>query len=626
MIQAIFYARFFPKEGTKIVAQSPPGSIVPVPLPEGTNGPLNKKPCLFDFSVLQEYIIPRKAFCNRFITVNDPDGKYVILGYPVSIPDPRYDRNEFIFNFGLVISCDVVDQIPYERVVRRLAATFAEMEKQDGYLSQDAATRGGAVAVHGYGNGGGRWVDGDGNEMVSMRRPIESLLEIVKEDLNNYGECMIPIDDANTINMKLFPHHVNPPEVKGWHVPVAKMKFADVVDPTWDLTLQRVVAHIDGVSDVRRIALASGVSLELTQLALRHLLYYDTILLLDMFFFGACYAPRPGIHDFIANVGGMVDECANYVCVGPIDPSPGNNSNNNNSNPSTGTGPSPSTSSTADRLRSVSGTSATFNNNNLLSTSASTRYNPSHLHRSPSDNRDPSPYSSQHHLSTVHECGGSKPSTSPSNNHNNQNNNNHSPPSSSSPPGKPAPPKDGYRISNYMLIKLMTTFCVGKTVAEWLKGHMDSGFDVLRYVDVRRLVQFGVIKGCLYRVHKYVISKQYLAALATGLARPLSPSAQTGRGEEKGVAVPGGHYDTYRDPNGSHHQGGHGGGGGKGSTKQKVMATTMTKASGDPLQKYMDGRHCFDQIMTERNMTDAEIMDKLRNFPVPAGDLTVLYR
>ncbi|KAK3497753.1 nitrogen permease regulator 2 [Neurospora hispaniola] len=621
MIQAIFYARFFPKEGTKIVAQSPPGSIVPVPLPEGTNGPLNRKPCLFDFSVLQEYIIPRKAFCNRFITVNDPDGKYVILGYPVSIPDPRYDRNEFIFNFGLVISCDVVDQIPYERVVRRLAATFAEMEKQDGYLSQDAATRGGAVAVHGYGNGGGRWVDGDGNEMVSMRRPIESLLEIVKEDLNNYGECMIPIDDANTINMKLFPHHVNPPEVKGWHVPVAKMKFADVVDPTWDLTLQRVVAHIDGVSDVRRIALASGVSLELTQLALRHLLYYDTILLLDMFLFGACYAPRPGIHDFIANVGGMVDECANYVCVGPIDPSPSSNN--------TGTGAGPSSSSSSDnyhRLRSVSG-STTFHNHNPsnLSTSASTR----HSHLSPfglgpggGSDRDPSPYA-QHHLSPVHER---KPSTSPRNPSSNIH-------TSSSPPSNKPPPPNGYRISNYMLIRLMTTFCVGKTVAEWLKGHMDSGFDVLRYVDVRRLVQFGVIKGCLYRVHKYVISKQYLAALATGLARPVSPSdtgTGTGRGKsgrgygegemgrEHKVAVPGGHYDTYREP------GSHGGPGGKGSNNKKMAM--MMKASGDPLQKYMDGRHCFDQIMTERNMTDAEIMDKLRNFPVPAGDLTVLYR
>lgn len=83
--------------GTKIVAQSPPGCIVP----EGS-GP-QRKPCLFDFDVMQEYIIPRKAFFNRFVAVNEPEGKYTVLGLPVAIAHPKYQRNEFIFNFGLVV-------------------------------------------------------------------------------------------------------------------------------------------------------------------------------------------------------------------------------------------------------------------------------------------------------------------------------------------------------------------------------------------------------------------------------------------------------------------------------------------------------------------------------------------
>jgi hypothetical protein len=244
--------------------------------------------------------------------------------------------------------------------------------------------------------------------------------------------------------MKLFPHHPQPPVVKGWQVPVAKTKLTDIVDPTWDLTLQKVIAHIDGVSDVRRIAHAANVSLDLAKTALRHLLYYDTILLLDIFFFGACYALRPGIHDFIRNLDGMVDECAAYV--------------------SHGRG----------------------------------------------------------------------------------------------------------RVSNYHLIKLMSTFVQGRTIMEWLKGHQDAGFEVLRYVDVRRFVQFGIIKGCLYRVHKYVVSKQYLAGLASGQSRPM----------------PG----------------------------------------GDPLQKYIDGCHHFEQIITEQNLTESEIMEKLKTLPVPKGDLTVLYQ
>ncbi len=126
------------------------------------------------------------------------------------------------------------------------------------------------------------------------------------------------------------------------------------------------------------------------------------------------------------------------------------------------------------------------------------------------------------------------------------------------------------RLSNFQLVKLMTSFCAGRSVLEWLRAHHDAGLDVLGRVDVRRLVQFGVIKGCLYRVHKFVVSRQYLAALATGQARP----------------VPG----------------------------------------GDPLQRYADGQHCFDQIVTEQNLTDAEITEKLKTMPVPAGDVIVFYR
>ena len=154
------------------MAQSPPGCIVASP--DAPNG----KPPLLDFDIIQEYIIPRKAFFNRFSTVNSPDDKYSVLGFPVSIPNERYHRNEFLFNFGVVIESDA-DQIPYERLVRRLAVTFAEMERQNGYLSTDGTAKAAEEGLLPIELGG--------------RRPIESLLEIIKEDLNNYGECMIPI-------------------------------------------------------------------------------------------------------------------------------------------------------------------------------------------------------------------------------------------------------------------------------------------------------------------------------------------------------------------------------------------------------------------------------------------------
>lgn len=73
-----------------------------------------------------------------------------------------------MFNFCIVIGTDV-DKVPYEAVVRRLASTFTEMEVQNQFLSLE------------------------GGSNSQDRRSIAALLEIIKEDLNNYNECMIPV-------------------------------------------------------------------------------------------------------------------------------------------------------------------------------------------------------------------------------------------------------------------------------------------------------------------------------------------------------------------------------------------------------------------------------------------------
>lgn len=73
-----------------------------------------------------------------------------------------------MFNFCIVINAGD-DKIPYEAVVRRLASNFTEMEIQNQFLSQEDISN------------------------SQDRRSIAALLEIIKEDLNNYNECMIPI-------------------------------------------------------------------------------------------------------------------------------------------------------------------------------------------------------------------------------------------------------------------------------------------------------------------------------------------------------------------------------------------------------------------------------------------------
>lgn len=384
--------------------------------------------------------------------------------------------------------------------------------------------------------------------------------------------------------------------MRGWHVPVPKMKLAEIVDPTWDLTLQKLIPHIDGVNDVRRIAWLADVSLPLTQTALQHLLYYDTILLLDMFFFGSCYAPRPGIHDFIANRDGMVDECAAYVCLGGIAPSEGmsNDSGSGTETPSAG----------ADTGAATATTTAPTAIPNILTESKPTE--------------DAAPTAQQQQEKQP-------------------------PANTTAAPPQPSiltPPQQ--RLSNYQLIRLMTTFCVGRSVMEWVKLHTDAGLPVLRLVDVRRLVQFGVIRGLLYRVHRYVVSKQYLAQLATGQARSTIPLV---RGDDEGNGTRnnnrGGRAGGLAVDNGLAM--GANGRDGKRLAEGRSGRTTPAPADAagvgrgrgavagngngrDPLQKYTDGCHSFDQIITEQNLTTAEIVEKLRGFQTPAGDLTVFYR
>ena len=206
--------------------------------------------------------------------------------------------------------------------------------------------------------------------------------------------------------------------------------------------MKKVILKIDGIRDVRRIAHIADVDLELAKIAIQHLLYYDTIIMLDLFLFGNIYAPTPEMKDFIDNKDGMQEECNKYVCI------------------------------------------------------------------------------------------------------------------------------NGPKLANFYLVRLFTTLCTSRTLKEWIFMHNYQNFQLMNYVDIRRFIQFGVIKGLIYRIQKFAISSQYLASLVTGESQP---------GGESNM-----------------------------------------------LQKYTDGCHCFDQVIVEQNMGDEKIMAELRKFP--KCDVEIIYR
>ncbi|KAI9785992.1 MAG: Nitrogen permease regulator 2 [Geoglossum umbratile] len=274
MIKAIFYCQFLARQGPKVLHQVPAGSVTPQP---------GQPPPLIAFPTLSTLLIPRHEFCNRLLTTTTTTKpSYRILSYPVRIHNPqKYERNDFIFNFAIVLD-EEADMPSYKAGVVKLAGVFRQLEEEGSVLSK----------------GGGE--DGGGRRVLAM-------MEQILEDLNNYCECMIPIDESNTINIKLFPKYPPPPPVKPFHVPISTVQLEALMD---------IVPYINGINSTRRISELADADYNLVKKCIEHLLYYGCLIMVDVFQFNAIYACTAEISMLVTDKD-MQDECASYIASTP---------------------------------------------------------------------------------------------------------------------------------------------------------------------------------------------------------------------------------------------------------------------------------------------------------------------
>jgi hypothetical protein len=269
---AIFFAIFHPTAGPSVIHQIPNNFVSTAT--EKTAGKIN-------FDSISEYVIPKRQLCDRMVATCVSG--YRVLGYPIYMLGSHYERNAFIFNCCVIFD-EADNAASYVPVVKRLAKTLKNMEELKGSLSSET---GRGVVYH--------------------------VIEQVLEDLNNYCECMIPIiDDEVTLNIKLFPSYRRPPIIRDWHVPVPTINLKGMIDQDWDLTVQRVIPYIDGVSSVRRIAELSDVDPILVAKAMQHLYYYGCLITTDIFQFGGMYAVTPELSLMTLDVSTQ-RECLAYV-------------------------------------------------------------------------------------------------------------------------------------------------------------------------------------------------------------------------------------------------------------------------------------------------------------------------
>lgn len=273
---------------------------------------------------------------------------------------------------------------------------------------------------------------------------------------------MIPIDDFNTLNIKLFPTYPPPPPLYPYHVPLSTVRLDNLTDPNWDLTMLRVLPHINGINSVKQISLLADADYKLVRKAIEHLLYYGCLLLLDIFSFSAMYAPTAELATFVEDME-MQEECARYVAL-PIE---------------------------------------------------------------------------------------------------------------ASGEGSKRHPIDGFQM-----LELYLSLKQGQTVRDFYIEHSEK----MDKVDARRFITFGVIKGFLYRVHRYAIATSQISR------RKRNHNTKVKQKKSSSVAVEG--WDDKTD------------------------ADLME------LEGFLDGTHCFDEICTELMISEHELTMRLKAI----GDVQIICR
>jgi hypothetical protein len=210
---------------------------------------------------------PESAARSRVIAVEHPGLSrrgLRVVGFPMALQHAtRYARNRLLVTVGLALPAGA-DTGPAGAVLAKLGAQLRVMEEQSAFLSTPA-------------------------RKASLARTLPAVLA----GLRARGECFIRVDGCDTIALRLPPTGLlpEPPDVRAHDVPVRLRDLGPLAAAGgWDVALVALLPLIDGRSHARAIAELAGADLSLVRCALRQLLHFGLIALVDVFQFGNVYA------------------------------------------------------------------------------------------------------------------------------------------------------------------------------------------------------------------------------------------------------------------------------------------------------------------------------------------------
>ncbi|KAF3990206.1 hypothetical protein FT663_02217 [Candidozyma haemuli var. vulneris] len=397
---------------------------------------------LFNFDTVKNYIIPKPQLCNKLISFKIENLR--VLGYPVNIEGSRYSRNSFNFNFCFVFPYNS-DTTPYESAIQRMGRMFRALEEQSFLLSKlDKNMMFFSDKAAPKTEKRAQFTPGQGKVRKFTLSSIESLIHQIYQDLNNYSECCIPIDTSNSVDIKLFPVLPPPVNIKAFQVPLMTVRLHSLIDVNWDPTMVKILPFINGLNSVKRISEKADADYLLTKQCIQHLMHYRCLTIVDIFQFNNIYAPTNSIGNFLT-AHGMAEECQAYVIKAPASDDSAVATPSISATPATPATPSTPKYSEGDQL----GTSSRMEPSSSQPASAS----PNTYFRGPKGRLQ-------------------QKSTQPI-----------------------------YVPSKATLFYLYRSLNQGQTIKEWYIQHQKA----LQSIDIRRFINFGVVRGIIYRSHSYTI-------------------------------------------------------------------------------------------------------------------------
>ena len=208
------------------------------------------------FDSTSEYIITGSELTGKIITLSTHDVH--VMTRPTQISNERYERNALLFSIGMVLR-RAADPRPFRPLISKLAMTLRSMEIESGILS----------------------------DPTKVDLIIQPLLEQILISMNSpKWECNLLLDRSTALNLKLF-HPPKPPAapVYNYHVPVLLVRDFQLGYYEWDLAINWVILHIDGVTNAWQISVKAEVDLELVLACLRVLRHHGVISVVDIFLY-----------------------------------------------------------------------------------------------------------------------------------------------------------------------------------------------------------------------------------------------------------------------------------------------------------------------------------------------------